>query len=90
MPRGRREPSAAAVERPTRVTRNSGGFNAVSNEIRAPRGKRVADENIASDAKTRKRAAFGDLTNVSLLRMHFNFHNSLTLLCFTGGFRAAK
>lgn len=81
MPRGRREPTAVvASSRPTRVTRNSGGFNASNEEIKAPlklRGKRVADENIASDAKSRKRAAFGDLTNVSLRMMHFQLvHNS--------------
>ena len=34
--------------------------------IKPPRNKkRVADENVESNAKTRKRAAFGDLTNVS-------------------------
>ena len=31
-----------------------------------PRTKRVADENAGNEAKSRKRAAFGDLTNVSL------------------------
>ena len=51
-----------AVDRPTGLrTRNNGNTELV----KPPRAKRVAEENLGNEAKTRKRAAFGDLTNVS-------------------------
>jgi len=58
MPRNQRATTALA-ERPR--TRNSGGANELP--AKPPRAKRAAEENIISNAKSRKRAAFGDLTN---------------------------
>ena len=52
--------SSTAVER-------LNGLRNRSNEqpVKPPRMKRVTDENLESQAKKSKRAAFGDLTNVS-------------------------
>ena len=56
-----RKGQTTALERPTGVR---GSIQ--EQPIKPPRNKkRVADENVESNAKTRKRAAFGDLTNVS-------------------------
>ena len=65
MPRGRQ--TTMVVDRPIRTTRNSGGAEVV----KPLRAKRVADENTGNEAKSRKRAAFGDLTNVSEF-LHLN------------------
>ena len=62
MPRNQRATTAVA-ERPR--TRNSGGGTGNELPLKPPRAKRTAEENINSNAKSRKRAAFGDLTNVS-------------------------
>jgi len=59
MPRGRQ--TSTVVDRPVRNTRNGSLGEAVIQK--PPRAKRVADENVGSEAKSRKRAAFGDLTN---------------------------
>ena len=59
MPRNQRATTAVA-ERPR--TRNSGGANELP--VKPPRAKRAAEDNL--NTKSRKRAAFGDLTNVSL------------------------
>ena len=57
-----RKGQTTALERPTGVR---GSIQ--EQPIKPPRNKkRVADENVESNAKTRKRAAFGDLTNVSI------------------------
>lgn len=54
-----RKGQTTALERPTGVR---GSIQ--EQPIKPPRNKkRVADENVESNAKTRKRAAFGDLTN---------------------------
>ena len=55
-----RKGQSTVLERPS-------GLRPRSNEqpVKPPRNKRVADENLES-SKTRKRAAFGDLTNVSI------------------------
>jgi len=60
MPRGRQ---TAVVERPPSDLRITRGRGSADLPKALPRAKRVADENLASDAKSRKRAAFGDLTN---------------------------
>ena len=71
MPRNQRALTVVA-ERPR--TRNSGGHDGlVELPGKPPRAKRVADENINSNAKSRKRAAFGDLTNVGLLKYFVYF-----------------
>jgi hypothetical protein len=57
MPKARQ---VEAAERPAGLRPRNGGV------VKPPRGKRTADENMESNPKTRKRAAFGDLTNVSL------------------------
>ena len=56
-----RKGQSTVLERPS-------GLRPRSNEqpVKPPRNKRVADENLESNSKTRKRAAFGDLTNVSI------------------------
>jgi len=59
MPRGR--VAATVIERPVRITRNSDEAQIQ----KPPRTKRVADENAGNEAKSRKRAAFGDLTNAT-------------------------
>ena len=66
MPRGRQ--TTMVVDRPIRTTRNSGGAEVV----KPPRAKRVADENTGNEAKSRKRAAFGDLTNVSAFSLEYD------------------
>ena len=68
MPRNQRATTALA-ERPR--TRNSGGANELP--AKPPRAKRAAEENIISNAKSRKRAAFGDLTNVRYQKYFFQF-----------------
>merc|ERR1711981_81976 len=65
MPRGRQ--TTMVVDRPIRTTRNSGGAEVV----KPPRAKRVADENTGNEAKSRKRAAFGDLTNATTEKNSF-------------------
>lgn len=62
MPRGQQ--ATTVVDRPLRTTRKNGGADQ-PNVQKPPRAKRVADENAGNEAKSRKRAAFGDLTNVS-------------------------
>jgi len=59
-----------AVDRPTGLRTRNNGNTEVS---KPPRAKRVAEENLGNEAKTRKRAAFGDLTNAVKERQ-----NSLT------------
>lgn len=56
------------VDRPIRTTRNSGGAEVV----KPLRAKRVADENTGNEAKSRKRAAFGDLTNATNEKSSFS------------------
>ena len=58
-----RKGQTTALERPTGVRGNTRSNQ--EQPIKPPRNKRVADENVESNAKARKRAAFGDLTNVS-------------------------
>ena len=65
MPRGQQ--ATTVVDRPLRTTRKNGGADQ-QNVQKPPRAKRVADENAGNEAKSRKRAAFGDLTNVSFLK----------------------
>ena len=62
MPRGQQ--ATTVVDRPLRTTRKNGGADQPIVQ-KPPRAKRVADENAGNEAKSRKRAAFGDLTNVS-------------------------
>ena len=65
MPRGQQ--ATTVVDRPLRTTRkNSEADQPIVQK--PPRVKRVADENAGNEAKSRKRAAFGDLTNVSFLK----------------------
>ena len=64
MPRGQQ--ATTVVDRPLRTTRKNGGADQPIVQ-KPPRAKRVADENAGNEAKSRKRAAFGDLTNVSFL-----------------------
>ena len=65
MPRGQQ--ATTVVDRPLRTTRKNGGADQPIVQ-KPPRAKRVADENAGNEAKSRKRAAFGDLTNVSFLK----------------------
>ena len=73
MPRGRQ---TTVVERPVglRATRNNVGIP--GEVVKPPRAKRVADENAGNESKSRKRAAFGDLTNVSY------FHTIFLILAY--------
>ena len=75
-----RKGQTTALERPTGVRGNS--RSSQEQPIKPPRNKkRVADENVESNAKTRKRAAFGDLTNVSNFCFHVKisgFHSQWT------------
>jgi len=65
MPRGQQ--ATTAVDRPLRTTRKNGGAIVQ----KPPRAKRVADENAGNEAKSRKRAAFGDLTNATTEKNSF-------------------
>ena len=65
MPRGQQ--ATTVVDRPLRTTRKNGGADQPIVQ-KPPRAKRVADENAGNEATSRKRAAFGDLTNVSFLK----------------------
>ena len=78
MPRNQRATTALA-ERPR--TRNSGGANELP--AKPPRAKRAAEENIISNAKSRKRAAFGDLTNVRQQKFISKFISSNRNFNFT-------
>merc|ERR1711962_2189 len=60
MPRGRQ--ADTVIDRPVRITRNGSDEAQIQ---KPPRTKRVADENVGNEAKSRKRAAFGDLTNAT-------------------------
>ena len=55
-------------------TRNGGGAEVV----KPPRAKRMADANLARETKNRKRAAFGDLTNVSFNQKHQKLIKEIT------------
>jgi len=66
MPRGRQ--ATTVVDRPLRTTRTNGGPEVQ----KPPRAKRVADENAGNEAKSRKRAAFGDLTNATTEKNSFS------------------
>jgi hypothetical protein len=67
MPRGQQ--ATTVVDRPLRTTRKNGGADQVVQK--PPRTKRVADENAGNEAKSRKRAAFGDLTNATTEKNSF-------------------
>jgi len=68
MPRGQQ--ATTVVDRPLRTTRKNGGADQ-PNVQKPPRAKRVADENAGNEAKSRKRAAFGDLTNATTEKNSF-------------------
>merc|ERR1712045_820697 len=69
MPRGQQ--ATTVVDRPLRTTRKNGGADQ-QNVQKPPRTKRVADENAGNEAKSRKRAAFGDLTNATNEKSSFS------------------
>merc|ERR1711936_605463 len=66
MPRGRQ--ADTVIDRPVRITRNGSDEAQIQ---KPPRTKRVADENAGNEAKSRKRAAFGDLTNATTEKNSF-------------------
>lgn len=68
MPRGQQ--ATTVVDRPLRTTRKNGGADQPIVQ-KPPRAKRVADENAGNEAKSRKRAAFGDLTNATTEKNSF-------------------
>merc|ERR1712168_682026 len=67
MPRGRQ--ADTVTDRPGRITRNGSDEAQIQ---KPPRTKRVADENAGNEAKSRKRAAFGDLTNATNEKSSFS------------------
>ena len=67
MPRGRQ--ADTVIDRPVRNTRNGSDEAQIQ---KPPRTKRVADENAGNEAKSRKRAAFGDLTNATNEKSSFS------------------
>jgi len=67
MPRGRQ--ADTVIDRPGRITRNGSDEAQIQ---KPPRTKRVADENAGNEAKSRKRAAFGDLTNATNEKSSFS------------------
>ena len=81
MPRGQQ--ATTVVDRPLRTTRKNGGADQPIVQ-KPPRAKRVADENAGNEAKSRKRAAFGDLTNVSFLQKNVFLKILSIYFCFIG------